>query len=208
MNLSQALQSASLTDPGRVRDHNEDCVEARPEIGLYVLADGMGGYNAGEVASGMATSLIADGLAEVVGPEGRGPALPRGGDGAGRAPHPRADREGQHGHLHHLAEQPRMRGDGHHPGGVPVLRQLRLRGPHRRLAALPAAGRGDGAGHPRPFAAAGAARLRAHHARRRRSSPRTRTSSPRRSASTPRSSRNCTSTRPSPTTSTCCARTD
>jgi len=64
MNLAQSLQSASLTDPGRVRDHNEDCIEARPEIGLYVLADGMGGYNAGEVASGMATSLIADGLLE------------------------------------------------------------------------------------------------------------------------------------------------
>jgi serine/threonine protein phosphatase PrpC len=64
VNLSQSLQSASLTDPGRVRDHNEDCIESRPEIGLFVLADGMGGYNAGEVASGMATSLIADGLQE------------------------------------------------------------------------------------------------------------------------------------------------
>ena len=64
MNLSQSLQSASHTDPGRVRDHNEDCIESRPEIGLFVLADGMGGYNAGEVASGMATSLIADGLQE------------------------------------------------------------------------------------------------------------------------------------------------
>ena len=64
MNLSQSLQTASLTDPGRVRDHNEDCIESRPEMGLYVLADGMGGYNAGEVASGMATSLIADGLQE------------------------------------------------------------------------------------------------------------------------------------------------
>src|SRR6185295_3971018 len=64
MTLSQSLQSASLTDPGRVRDHNEDCIESRPEVGLYVLADGMGGYNAGEVASGMATSLIADGLQE------------------------------------------------------------------------------------------------------------------------------------------------
>src|SRR5258708_14293465 len=64
MNIAQSLQSASLTDPGRVRDHNEDCIESRPEIGLYVLADGMGGYNAGEVASGMATSLIADGLQE------------------------------------------------------------------------------------------------------------------------------------------------
>ena len=64
MSLSQALQSASLTDPGRVRDHNEDCIESRPDIGLFVLADGMGGYNAGEVASGMATSLISDGLEE------------------------------------------------------------------------------------------------------------------------------------------------
>jgi serine/threonine protein phosphatase PrpC len=68
MNLAQSLQSASLTDPGRVRDHNEDCIESRPEIGLYVLADGMGGYNAGEVASGMATSLISDGLQEAWSP--------------------------------------------------------------------------------------------------------------------------------------------
>src|SRR5262245_56751313 len=68
MNLAQSLQSASLTDPGRVRDHNEDCIESRPELGLYVLADGMGGYNAGEVASGMATSLIADGLQETWSP--------------------------------------------------------------------------------------------------------------------------------------------
>jgi len=64
MSLAQALQAASLTDPGRVRDHNEDCIESRPDIGLYVLADGMGGYNAGEVASGMATSLITDGIHE------------------------------------------------------------------------------------------------------------------------------------------------
>ena len=62
--LTHALAAATLTDPGRVRDHNEDCIESRPDIGLFVLADGMGGYNAGEVASGMATSLISDGLEE------------------------------------------------------------------------------------------------------------------------------------------------
>ncbi len=67
--ISRALQTAALTDPGRVRDHNEDCIESRPEIGLFVLADGMGGYNAGEVASGMATSLIADGLIEAWNPK-------------------------------------------------------------------------------------------------------------------------------------------
>ena len=64
MALTDALQIVSITDPGRVRGHNEDCVESRPELGIVVLADGMGGYNAGEVASGMATSLIASGLAQ------------------------------------------------------------------------------------------------------------------------------------------------
>jgi protein phosphatase len=64
VSVEHALNAASLTDPGRVRDHNEDCIESRPGIGLFVLADGMGGYNAGEVASGMATSLISDGLEE------------------------------------------------------------------------------------------------------------------------------------------------
>lgn len=65
MALTDALQIVSLTDPGRVRGHNEDCVESRPEFGIVVLADGMGGYNAGEVASGMATSSITAGLAQV-----------------------------------------------------------------------------------------------------------------------------------------------
>ena len=64
MALTDVLQIVSLTDPGRVRGHNEDCVESRPELGIVVLADGMGGYNAGEVASGMATSSISAGLAE------------------------------------------------------------------------------------------------------------------------------------------------
>lgn len=64
MALTDALHIVSLTDPGRVRGHNEDCVESRPEIGVVILADGMGGYNAGEVASGMATSLIASGLTQ------------------------------------------------------------------------------------------------------------------------------------------------
>ena len=69
MALTDVLQIVSLTDPGRVRGHNEDCVESRPELGVVVLADGMGGYNAGEVASGMATSSISAGLAESWTPE-------------------------------------------------------------------------------------------------------------------------------------------
>ena len=48
----------SATDRGRVRNNNEDSVALDESAGLMVLADGMGGYNAGEVASGMATAFI------------------------------------------------------------------------------------------------------------------------------------------------------
>jgi serine/threonine protein phosphatase PrpC len=46
------------TDTGRARDNNEDSVAVDEETHLAVLADGMGGYNAGEVASGMAPAFI------------------------------------------------------------------------------------------------------------------------------------------------------
>ena len=48
----------SATDTGRARSNNEDSVAVDEAFGLLALADGMGGYNAGEVASGMATSFI------------------------------------------------------------------------------------------------------------------------------------------------------
>lgn len=57
--LSDALEIVVRTDAGIVRGHNEDAVFANPNQGLAILADGMGGYNAGEVASGMATTLLA-----------------------------------------------------------------------------------------------------------------------------------------------------
>lgn len=56
--LSDVLEIVVRTDPGRVRGHNEDAVFANPNQGLAILADGMGGYNAGEVASSMATTLL------------------------------------------------------------------------------------------------------------------------------------------------------
>jgi PPM family protein phosphatase len=46
------------TDKGRSRSNNEDTVAMHEEAGLVVLADGMGGYNAGEVASRMASDFI------------------------------------------------------------------------------------------------------------------------------------------------------
>src|SRR6201992_1242466 len=57
-NLKGKLRCVGLTDTGRVRDHNEDTIAYDSEIGLMVLADGMGGYNAGEVASGIAVKTI------------------------------------------------------------------------------------------------------------------------------------------------------
>jgi PPM family protein phosphatase len=57
-----ALDVAMLSHPGMVRPHNEDSVFADSGSGLVVLADGMGGYNAGEVASGIAVNVVTSGL--------------------------------------------------------------------------------------------------------------------------------------------------
>ncbi len=48
----------SQTDPGLIRENNEDSVALDTTHHIVVLADGMGGYNAGEVASAMATSFV------------------------------------------------------------------------------------------------------------------------------------------------------
>jgi len=64
--LKGKLTLVGQTDTGRVREHNEDTIATDPDVGLLVLADGMGGYNAGEVASGIAvktiTNLVREGL--------------------------------------------------------------------------------------------------------------------------------------------------
>jgi serine/threonine protein phosphatase PrpC len=58
MSLKGKIASVALTDTGKVREHNEDMIGTEADIGLFVLADGMGGYNAGEVASGIAVKTI------------------------------------------------------------------------------------------------------------------------------------------------------
>ncbi len=49
---------ATRTDVGRVRANNEDVVRVEPELSLFVLADGMGGHGAGEVAAALATEAV------------------------------------------------------------------------------------------------------------------------------------------------------
>jgi len=58
--MNKPTQPAMIgkTDPGMVRDNNEDSIMLRPDLGLAVLADGMGGHQAGEVASAMAIDLV------------------------------------------------------------------------------------------------------------------------------------------------------
>jgi protein phosphatase len=58
------LEFAARTDTGLVRTHNEDAIEINPDYGLAILADGMGGYSAGEVASNMAVMVLKGALEE------------------------------------------------------------------------------------------------------------------------------------------------
>ena len=56
------LEYALVSHPGQIRPLNEDAIGARPDLGLFVLCDGLGGYNAGEIASTMAVSSLLSSL--------------------------------------------------------------------------------------------------------------------------------------------------
>jgi serine/threonine protein phosphatase PrpC len=71
MSLKGKLSHVELSDTGKVRDHNEDAIDCDADIGLWVLADGMGGYNAGEVASGIAVKTVLELVTEACAREER-----------------------------------------------------------------------------------------------------------------------------------------
>jgi serine/threonine protein phosphatase PrpC len=50
--------SSHATHPGLVRQNNEDCILTDDKLGIYLLADGIGGHNAGEVASALAVDTV------------------------------------------------------------------------------------------------------------------------------------------------------
>ncbi len=50
---TEGIEAVGVTDEGRSRDHNEDALLVRNDMHLYVVADGAGGHNAGEVASAL-----------------------------------------------------------------------------------------------------------------------------------------------------------
>ncbi len=72
MTLAGKIEHIELTDTGKVREHNEDALASDSDLGLLVLADGMGGYNAGEVASGIAVKTIVDMVQEGAPKQDRG----------------------------------------------------------------------------------------------------------------------------------------
>ena len=71
------ILSAASTDPGLRRESNEDSFSLRPTLGLFVVADGMGGHAAGEVASHIAVDAI-EGFIEHTAGQGANAAWPYG----------------------------------------------------------------------------------------------------------------------------------
>jgi protein phosphatase len=79
--MSLHLNAAAKTDVGRQREQNEDAcythivVNDQKSSGIFIVADGMGGYHAGEVASQIAVDTISSALQNIMGPASSQPTI-------------------------------------------------------------------------------------------------------------------------------------
>jgi protein phosphatase len=97
--MALRLMAVSRTDAGLQREQNEDACfvqmseESGEAAGLFIVADGMGGYHAGEVASKLAVETIRDALLPLIGPTASQPTvrLDRKKRGKGAKPATKAD---------------------------------------------------------------------------------------------------------------------
>lgn len=69
---STSLVIYGISDVGKMREHNEDHIAWDKDMGLVIVADGMGGHNAGEVASEIAVNSIREVLHDVLHPDMQG----------------------------------------------------------------------------------------------------------------------------------------
>ena len=171
MRLKGKFRCVGASDTGRVREHNEDTIGTDADIGLVVLADGMGGYKAGEVASGIAVRTVLTLIKDAVDRED----LSLRDDESGlsrpgillRDAIQRANKV-----IYQTAKtQAELRGHGHDGRGRAVLRRPAHDRPRRRLAPVPLPRRQARAGDAGPLAAAGTGRPRASTRPRRPSAP-------------------------------------
>ena len=133
------IVAAGLSDVGLQREHNEDSFCILPEFDLFVVADGMGGHKAGDVASRMATHTDRV-LLSCHAERRRHLAVPlRPAPVDGGEPPDHRHQAGEQADLRRLAEQPRRARHGHHGRGRAVLQgaQGHVRGPRRRQPLLP-----------------------------------------------------------------------
>ena len=61
------LQSGSKTDIGEIRENNEDSFYVNDKFGIYIIADGIGGHEGGEIASKIATEYLGERMSKEFG---------------------------------------------------------------------------------------------------------------------------------------------